>query len=620
MTPSASDPRAGQSAGGVATLPANGGTRPIGGPQLPTRHGDDPRPMEGSVTEGMHGQSRQESDGRSEAAPEDGGKGVVMEVEGTGRSNGGWGEFGFTPSGFDAAAGFYNWSLITGEVFCDERTYELHGLTPDPALRFEAFLENVPREDVPDLLEMLDPLLSRLGDYAMEYRVQLPDGRIRTLESRGRVVASQSTGQPDRLMGIVIDVTERRAAELEALRRAAVAARMQEVTAGLASAGTLGELNAAVTSALPALGASGLLVTDAGQPAEVILECGDLGMAAGRVRIGKDGPVRTAAATGDPLFFTEAAELRRRFPQSVEAVRATGAVSLAVIPIGGVPRMRGVCMIGFDGPRSFDAAERAFLVLAASAIGQAVHRARIHDVELNLAMALQGGMLPRTLRAGPGVELAHRYEAATTGIQVGGDWFDSVQRADGSTLLIIGDVEGHNVQAAGMMYRVRTTLLAYAMQTADVSALMCRANAFVCEVNEDADAPLFATCLLALIDPATHTITVSRAGHIPPVVALGGEKSTVHHNESGVPLGVDEHFEYQVWQLPYRPGSVLLLCTDGLLESMDNNLDEGLDRCLAVLDGRREEKLDTVADELLAANRPDGPWKDDVALLLARLA
>ncbi len=69
---------------------------------------------------------------------------------------------------------------------------------------------------------------------------------------------------------------------------------------------------------------------------------------------------------------------------------------------------------------TFDAAERAFLVLAASAIGQAVHRAKIHDVELNLAMALQGGMLPRTLRPGPGVELAHRYEAATTGIQVGG--------------------------------------------------------------------------------------------------------------------------------------------------------------------------------------------------------
>ena len=587
MTPSASDPRAGLRAGGVATLPGNGGGRPTA-----AHHGEATRPARGA---GGGAKANQQS-------------------------NGGWDEFGFTPSGFDAAAGFYNWLLATGEVICDERTYELHGLTPDPAYRFEAFLERVPQEDVPDLLEMLDPLLARVGDYALEYRVRLTDGRIRTLETRGRVVADPATGRAERMMGIIVDVTERRAAELEALRRAAVAARMQEVTAGLASAGTLTELRTAVTAALPALGANALLVTDAGQPAEIVLECGDFGMAAGRVRIGPDGPIHTAAASGDPLFFSEAAELRRRFPQSVEAVRATGAVALAVIPIGGVPRMRGVCMIGFDGPRAFDAAERAFLVLAASAIGQAVHRAKIHDVELNLAMALQGGMLPRTLRSGPDVELAHRYEAATTGIQVGGDWFDSVHRADGRTLLIIGDVEGHNVQAAGMMYRVRTTLRAYADQTPDISTLMARANAFICEVNAEADAPLFATCLLALIDPGARTLTVCRAGHIPPVLALGAERSAVHHNDSGVPLGVVDGFEFQVWQTPYTAGSMLLLCTDGLIESMDNNLDQGLDRCRGVLDAQRTDKLDAVADGLLAANRPEGAWKDDVALLLARLS
>ena len=98
------------------------------------------------------------------------------------------------------------------------------------------------------------------------------------------------------------------------------------------------------------------------------------------------------------------------------------------------------------------------------------------------------------------------------------------------------------------------------------------------------------------------------------------EKCAVHHNEPGVPLGVLDGFDYPVWTVPYSAGSVLMLCTDGLLESMDNNLDKGLDRCRAVLDGRREEKLDTVADELLAANRPEGAWKDDVALIVARMA
>lgn len=223
--------------------------------------------------------------------------------------NGGWDEFGFTPSGFDASAGFYNWLLPTNEVICDDRTYELHGLTPDAGLRFEAFLGQVPPEDLPDLLEVLEPLLARIGDFAIEYRIRRPDGGISTLETRGRVVAGPG-GEPERAMGIIIDVTERRRAELETMRRAAVAARMQELTAGLAAAGTLGEVRDAVTSALRAIGASGVLVADAGQTAEILLECGDLGMAAGRVRIGPDGPVRTAASTGDPMFFPEPSDLR----------------------------------------------------------------------------------------------------------------------------------------------------------------------------------------------------------------------------------------------------------------------------------------------------------------------
>jgi len=549
------------------------------------------------------------------APPSDGRLWPMMSEDG----NGGWDEFGFTPSGFDADAGFYNWLLPTNEVICDDRTYELHGLTPAAGLRFEAFLGQVPPEDLPDLLEVLEPLLARVGDFAIEYRIRRPDGQMSTLETRGRVVAGPN-GEPERAMGIIIDVTERRRAELETLRRAAIAARMQELTAGLAAAGTLGEVRDAVTSALPALGASGVLVADAAPSAEVLLECGDLGVSAGRVNIGEHGPVRTAAATGDPLFFPEFSDLRRRFPQSVEAMKETGAVAVAVIPISGVPRMRGVCMLRFSGPRAFDAAERAFLVLAASAIGQAVHRARIHDVEFNLAMALQGGMLPRTLRYGRGVEIARRYEAATTGIQVGGDWFDSVQCPDGSTLLIIGDVEGHNVQAAGMMYRVRTTLLAYANRTSDVAELLAQANAFVCQVNEEAESPLFATCLLVLIDPEARTVTFSRAGHIPPVLAAPGQTSVVQHHEVGVPLGVEEGSTYPVWQQPYTPGTLLLLCTDGLLESLDNDLDRGLTRCRGVLDNQRDDKLETLADDLLAANRPQGPWKDDVALLLARLA
>jgi hypothetical protein len=74
-----------------------------------------------------------------------------------------------------------------------------------------------------------------------------------------------------------------------------------------------------------------------------------------------------------------------------------------------------------------------------------------------------------------------------------------------------------------------------------------------------------------------------------------------------------------VWQMPYQAGTRLVLCTDGLLESIDNDLDLGLGRTLSCLDASRDIELDALATLLLDANRPIGLWKDDVALLLAEL-
>ncbi len=245
MTPSAEVPTRPRGPGGVATPPSRTGA-------ARGRRTARSRDVAGTVR------------GRTGETPRTGNNG-----------NGGWDEFGFTPSGFDAAAGFYNWLLSNGEVVCDGQTFRLHGLVPDSTQgSFEDFLAQVLREETPRRCsEMLDPLLATVGDYAFEYRVQLPDGRIRTLESRGRVVADPGSGKPSRMMGIVSDVTERRAAELEALRRAAVAARMQEVTAGLASAGSLLELHLRGhrRAARPRCQAV-RSVTDAGQPAEIILE------------------------------------------------------------------------------------------------------------------------------------------------------------------------------------------------------------------------------------------------------------------------------------------------------------------------------------------------------------
>ena len=540
------------------------------------------------------------------------------DYQGANRALAPWEDPGSASSGFSASAGFFNWLLSTGEVVCDEQTFRLHGLSPDAEPQFESFLAQVPQDDVEELLRTLNPLLSAVGDYIFEYRVRWPDGVIHTLETRGRVVPGPDGG-PLRLMGVIADITERRAAEEAARSEARAATRIQTVTAGLAAASTLDEVRAAVEGALPALGANSLIIADVGTRVEVLLSCG---AGAGRhetLRVSDYGPLRTSVNYESALFFGSSAELCERFPQVEPAIKDCGHEAWAFLPLSGIPRMRGVCLLGYAREAAFDDAERSVLVLAASAIGQAVYRAILHDTEHTFALALQEGMLPHTLKFGPGVRGAWRYEAATTGIQVGGDWYDSVPLDDGSTVLIIGDVEGHNVHAAGMMYRLRTTVRTYAAEKHPVDEILRRAHEFVVEINEEVEYPVFATCLVARVDPETRTITASRAGHIPPIVVPPGLAAYVPKTDVGVPLGVPAVGPYPVWQMPYKPGTRLVLCTDGLLESIDNDLDEGLKRTIACLKDTGDVEVEILVDLLLGANRPRGLWKDDVAVLLAEL-
>lgn len=547
---------------------------------------------------------------------------VAGEQQGMHRALAAWDDPALASSVVGASTGFFNWVLPTGEVVCDEQTFRLHGLAPDAAPQFESFLGQVPPEDLECLLHTLQTVLSTVGDYVLEYRVLWPDGTVHTLESRGRVVAGPD-GAPVRSMGVMADITERRAAEEAARSEARAANRIQTVTAGLAAASTLEEVRAAVERALPALGADSVIIADAGGEVEVLLCCGAAAARGGggnqTLRVSGTGPLRTAVDYQSPLFFGDSAELCERFPQVEPAIKDCEHEAWAVLPLSGVPRMRGVCLLGYRGAKPFDDEERTVLVLAASAIGQAVYRAKVHDTEHTFALALQEGMLPHTLKFGPGVRGAWRYEAATTGIQVGGDWYDSVPLDDGSTVLIIGDVEGHNVHAAGMMYRLRTTVRTYAAEKHPVDEILRRAHEFVVEVNEEVEYPIFATCLVVRVDPETRTVTASRAGHIPPIVVPPGLPARVPQSEVGVPLGVPADGCYPVSRMSYQPGTRLVLCTDGLLESIDSDLDKGLERTIAGLAGARAADLEVLADLLLSANRPRGVWKDDVAVLLAEL-
>ncbi|AZS83224.1 PP2C family protein-serine/threonine phosphatase [Streptomyces griseoviridis] len=207
-----------------------------------------------------------------------------------------------------------------------------------------------------------------------------------------------------------------------------------------------------------------------------------------------------------------------------------------------------------------------------SLTAQARELAELQRSRVELAVALQRGMLPRDLPGVPGVRLAVRYAPANHGLNVGGDWYDAFTMPDGRIGLSIGDVQGHNIEAAAFMGQVRVGLRALASVTSEPGELLARTNDLLLSLGTD----LFATCTFIRLDPATGILESARAGHIPHIWATADGQSGVDDGEGGPPLGVGRGMEYPVTRHRLTTGGVFVLLTDGVVEGPSLSLDEGL--------------------------------------------
>ncbi|MCF3135210.1 PP2C family protein-serine/threonine phosphatase [Streptomyces olivochromogenes] len=213
------------------------------------------------------------------------------------------------------------------------------------------------------------------------------------------------------------------------------------------------------------------------------------------------------------------------------------------------------------------------LVRLRSLTAQARQRAELQRSQVELAIALQRGMLPRDLPSSPRLHLAVRYAPACYGLNVGGDWYDAFTMPDGRIGLSIGDVQGHNIEAAAFMGQVRVGLRALATVTSEPGELLARTNDLLLSLGSD----LFATCTFMRLDPSTGDLESARAGHIPFVWATADGKSGIAQDEGGPPLGVRQGMEYPVTRYRLTTGGVVVLLTDGVVEGPSMNIEEGLD-------------------------------------------
>ncbi|MFD3677280.1 SpoIIE family protein phosphatase [Streptomyces sp. NPDC058613] len=323
-------------------------------------------------------------------------------------------------------------------------------------------------------------------------------------------------------------------------------------------------------------------------------------------------PLAQAIRTGRMEVIDSRETYRATWPRAHHLLDATTAQSFLMVPFAAEPgRPLGGWVITYDRPHPVTEPERTLLGVTAELAGQAWARIRLSTARLELAGALQRDMLPAALPPIDGLEIAARYLPAHEGLDVGGDWYDVITFPDGSVACIIGDVQGHNIQAAALMGQVRTAMHAYAWQDPSPDRVLRRTNELMLQMG----ATGFATCLYTLLDPRGRVLS-ARAGHVPPV-RCGPSGARAEETPGGLPLGVlhDTHYPLSRGTLP--EGDTMALFTDGLVEGPGLSLDDGTALVCRTLEATRHGSADEIADALMGCARATR-HQDDRAVLVVR--
>ncbi|MDP9390697.1 MAG: SpoIIE family protein phosphatase, partial [Actinomycetota bacterium] len=342
----------------------------------------------------------------------------------------------------------------------------------------------------------------------------------------------------------------------------------------------------------------------------------------GRIRgTGDDSVLAAALLSGEPVHADvidpSLVEASLVTEEVREAWRRLDAGSFTLVPL----RARGetfgaIALVNTSRRPPHTEMEIAIAVEVARRASLPLDNARLYERQLKVAETLQRSLLTPPPQPDH-LEIAVRYQPAASNMHVGGDWYDAFQQPDGATLLVIGDVIGHNVEAAAAMGQVRSIVrgIAYDRQEGPAS-ILTRVDAVMSGLRIGT----LATALIARIEqPAAQardlrTLRWSSAGHLPPLVLHPDGRVDVLDTPPEMLLGAEAPDRRTDHEARLRPGDTLLFYTDGLIEHGRTLIDEGIARLTAVTAELGHLTVDQLCDQLLARivrHRSD----DDIAIV-----
>ncbi|MCO8272909.1 SpoIIE family protein phosphatase [Actinoplanes sp. TRM 88003] len=322
--------------------------------------------------------------------------------------------------------------------------------------------------------------------------------------------------------------------------------------------------------------------------------------------------IRSVQSTGRPVRRTEGGAFAAA--HLTELADRLGFGSFMVVPISSpvTYRVQGaVLLVNGPGRAPFTDAEQSTAAEVGRRAGLAADNTRVFGRQRHVAEVLQHSMLPE-LPEVEGVDLHGRYLPAQDGASVGGDWYDAFAQPDGSLMLAVGDVSGHDIEAAATMGQVRNLVRGDAYGRDDAPGPLL---AQLDRALHGLRVPAAATAVLARLhrDQDDYLVSFANAGHPPPVLLRPDGEVEIWWEDPEPLLGLLPRARRTTHHRRVPTGSTLLLYTDGLVEHPARLLDDGIDRILAVLRGNAGLPPEELCTRLINA----APRRaDDIALLV----
>ncbi|MEU3278046.1 SpoIIE family protein phosphatase [Streptomyces antibioticus] len=533
----------------------------------------------------------------------------------------------------------------------NERFASLFGGTPDDH-RGKGVHDYLPRPEAERVTATLRRVL-RTGDSITDMHVTgfLPGSEERRHWSINLYRVNSGSGSPMGIAWLGTDITARRAAAREAAAARRNLALLNEAGARIGNSldleTTARELLDVVVPGFCDLATvdlyQGLLTGDETPPGladgSAELRRVAFSSAVSDAPFAGAGPSVAVGAVHHFPFNSPCADaLRTARPKAVPGGEGGLVQSTLAVPMVAHDTVVGLAQFSrTKGSEPFGDRDRDLAVELAARAAVCIDNARLYRREHERALMLQRSLLPPGDPVASGLDIACRYLPgnASTGrpSEVGGDWFDVIELPGHRTALVVGDVMGRGLRAAVAMGELRTavrTLALLDLEPAEVLSALDEiarglgAPGGVQQATRAARRPreadlsevYLATCVYAVYDAVTRRCTFANAGHLPPVLVEPGEPALMLDVPPGMPLGVGgEPFEEVEVDLP--EGALLALYTDGLVESRDHPLDEGLQAFVGAL-ADPSSPLEDVCDHVL--NTLDTHHgEDDIALLMARV-